>query len=198
MIIGLTGGIASGKSTTARFLEAKGAVIIDGDVLGHRAYEPDTQAFRQVAETFGADVVGADGRIDRKVLGGKVFGDPEALDRLTGILWPEIRRMIQEGIAEARSADPQVTIVLDAAVLIEAGWNDMVDEVWVVVVDVETAVARATARDGVDAEVIRKRVAAQLSNDERRRHADVVIDNSSDEAELRRQLKQEWARVSGS
>ncbi len=196
MIIGLTGGIASGKSTTARYLEAKGAPVLDGDKLGHRAYEPDTQSFREIRETFGAEVVGADGTIDRKVLGGKVFGDPAALKRLTDILWPEIRRLIQTGIAEIRKTEPDAVIVLDAAVLLEAGWDDMVDEVWVMIVDPETAVARATARDGVDAEAVCKRIAAQLSNDARRAKADIVLDNSGDEAALLRRLDAEWTRVS--
>lgn len=93
MKIGLTGGIASGKSTAGRYLAQLGAHIIDADQLGHRAYEPDTAAFADVVATFGADVVGGDGRIDRKALGGKVFGDPQALSRLTAIVWPEIRQI---------------------------------------------------------------------------------------------------------
>lgn len=196
MIIGLTGGIASGKSTAARYLAEKGAQVIDCDVLGHRAYDPDTRAFGEVVEEFGPEVVGADGQIDRKVLGGKVFGNPAALERLTGILWPEIRRMTEARIAEIYKADPEAKIVVDAAVMLEAGWDNMVDEVWVVVVDPDTAVARATARDGSDAETVRKRIASQLSNDERRSKADVVIDNSGDEAALHAQFDAEWARIS--
>jgi len=195
MIIGLTGGIASGKSTAAKYLGEKGASVIDADKLGHRAYEPDTEAFRKVAEAFGADVVGADGQIDRKVLGGKVFGDPAALDRLTGIIWPEIARLALAAFEESRSARPDDIIVLEAAVMLEAGWEPMVDEVWVVIVDPDTAVARATARDGVDADAVRKRIASQLSNDARREKADLVIDNSGDEAALRARLDAAWGRI---
>ncbi|MDD9907503.1 MAG: dephospho-CoA kinase [Rhodospirillaceae bacterium] len=195
MIIGLTGGIASGKSTAAAYLGEKGASVIDADKLGHRAYEPDTDAFAQVVAAFGPEVVGADGQIDRKVLGGKVFGDPAALDRLTGIIWPEIGRLALAEFEVARAAQPDAPIVLEAAVMLEAGWEPMVDEVWVVIVEPDTAVARATARDGVEEEAVRKRIAAQLSNDERRAKADIVIDNSRDEAALLAQLDAQWKRI---
>ena len=195
MIIGLTGGIASGKSTAAAYLGEKGASVIDADKLGHQAYEPDTDAFAQVVAAFGPEVVGADGQIDRKVLGGKVFGDPAALDRLTGIIWPEIGRLALAEFEVARAAQPDAPIVLEAAVMLEAGWEPMVDEVWVVIVEPDTAVARATARDGVEEEAVRKRIAAQLSNDERRAKADIVIDNSRDEAALLAQLDAQWKRI---
>ena len=195
MIIGLTGGIASGKSTAAAYLGEKGASVIDADKLGHQAYEPDTDAFAQVVAAFGPEVVGADGQIDRKVLGGKVFGDPAALDRLTGIIWPEIGRLALAEFEVARTARPDAPIVLEAAVMLEAGWEPMVDEVWVVIVEPDTAVARATARDGVEEAAVRKRIAAQLSNDERRAKADIVIDNSGDEAALLVQLDAQWKRI---
>ena len=112
MIIGLTGGIASGKSTAAKYLGEKGAAVIDADKLGHRAYEPDTDAFDKVVSSFGQEVVGADGQIDRKVLGSKVFGNPEALDRLTGIIWPEIGRLVLTQFEVARGEQPDAPIVL--------------------------------------------------------------------------------------
>jgi len=196
MIIGLTGGIASGKSTAAKYLGEKGASVIDADKLGHRAYEPDTDAFDKVVSSFGQEVVGADGQIDRKVLGSKVFGNPEALDRLTGIIWPEIGRLVLTQFEVARGEQPDAPIVLEAAVMLEAGWEPMVDEVWVVIVDPNTAVERAISRDGVEEEAIRKRIASQLTNEERRAKADIVIDNSSDEAALLTQLKTQWDRIS--
>ena len=196
MIIGLTGGIASGKSTAAKYLGEKGASVIDADKLGHRAYEPDTDAFDKVVSSFGQEVVGADGQIDRKVLGSKVFGNPEALDRLTGIIWPEIGRLVLTQFEVARGEQPDAPIVLEAAVMLEAGWEPMVDEVWVVIVDPNTAVERAISRDGVEEEAIRKRIASQLTNEERRAKADIVIDNSSDETALLTQLKTHWDRIS--
>ena len=195
MIIGLTGGIASGKSTAARHLSENGAFVMDGDVLGHRAYEPNTAAFAQITETFGSEVVGADGQINRKALGGKVFGNPNALKQLTDILYPEIRRMFSEWIETTQADNPNALLVMDAAVLLEAGWEDLADETWVVIVDPDTAVDRAVARDGLDKAAVRKRIASQLSNDERSARADVVIDNSGNEAALIARLDAELARI---
>lgn len=195
MIIGLTGGIASGKSTAARYLADHGALVMDGDILGHRAYEPNTAAFAQIGQTFGADVVGADGQIDRKALGGKVFGNPEALKQLTDILWPEIRRMFQEWIEMEKARDPKALLVMDAAVLLEAGWEDLADETWVIIVEPDVAVARAVARDGLDEAAVRKRIASQLSNDQRTSKADVVIDNTGSEDALMDRLGSELSRI---
>lgn len=197
MKIGLTGGIASGKSTAARYLEQLGASVIDADKLGHRVYEPDAPGFARVVEAFGDDVVGADGRIDRRALGGKVFGDADALKRLTDIVWPEIRRLAEEEMAALLADDPGRIVVLEAAVLFEAGWQDAVDEVWAVVVDPAAAVVRACARDGLSEEDVRRRIDAQMSNDERRRRADVVIDNSGNPETLLARLDREWLRVVG-
>ncbi|MEM7251715.1 MAG: dephospho-CoA kinase [Pseudomonadota bacterium] len=192
MIIGLTGGIASGKSTAARFLGEQGALVIDADKLGHQAYEPGMPAHRQIVETFGDDVLASDGGIDRKQLSAKVFAAPGALKQLTDIVWPEIRRLAEAQIAEEHQVSPARVVVLEAAVLFEAGWEDAVDEVWVVVVERDTAVARAMARDGADEAAVQARVDAQLSNEERTGRADIVIDNSGDEASFLATLQSEW------
>ena len=194
IVIGLTGGIASGKSTAARHLATRGAVVIDADKLGHRAYERTRPAFAKVVAEFGQDVVGADGEIDRKALGGKVFSDPGALKRLTNIVWPQILSMAKAEIAEAQSSGAAV-VVLEAAVLIEAGWQREVDEVWAVVVEPAVAVARACARDGIDAAAVQARIDAQISNDERTANAHVVIDNAGDQAALVTRLDDEWRRL---
>ncbi len=197
MKIGLTGGIASGKSTVAKYLEQLGAHVIDADKLGHRAYEPDTAAFRAVVETFGADVVDAEGRIDRKALGAKVFGQPDRMKQLTDIVWPEIRRLAEAELAAVSGEDPGRIVVLEAAVLFEAGWQDAVDEVWVVTVPPEVAVQRACARDGLSPEAVQRRIDSQMSNDERRTRADVVIDNSLDPETLLARVDREWLRITG-
>ena len=197
VIIGLTGGIASGKSTAARHLGTLGAHVIDADRLGHRAYEPGTDAHQAVIEAFGEEVRGADGRIDRKRLGAKVFGDAAALGRLTAIVWPEIRRLAQAEIAAAQAARPDGVVVLEAAVLLEAGWQDAVDETWVVSVDRATALNRAMQRDGADAAAVEARIDAQLANAEREAQADAVFDNSGAEAQLIAQLDAAWHRVTG-
>ncbi len=195
VIIGLTGGIASGKSTAARLLGELGAYVIDADKLGHRAYEPDRPAFAAVVAAFGDDVVAENGQIDRKVLGGKVFGDDDALKRLTDIVWPEIRNLANEEMAAARAENPGCIIVLEAAVMFEAGWHKTVDQVWCVVVAPEVAIERATARDGIDAEAVQARIDAQLSNAEREAQSDIVIDNSGTPEDLERQVKAAWANL---
>jgi phosphopantetheine adenylyltransferase/dephospho-CoA kinase len=195
IVVGLTGGIASGKSTVARELARRGARVIDADKLGHRAYEPGTQAHREVIAAFGPEMRAADGTIDRAALGARVFGRPDQLKRLTDIVWPEIRRLAEAEIGALRAADPHAVVVLEAAVLFEAGWEPLVDEIWVVVVERATAVERAVARGGLTAAQVEARIDAQLSNDERRRRAHVVLDNSGDEAALVRQLHAQWPRV---
>ena len=160
-VICLTGGLASGKSTASKFLQEHGADIIDADTLGHRAYDPGTQAFRKVIDTFGEDIVTDENQIDRKILGGKVFGQPDELKKLTDIVWPEIRRLAELEISGYEAMNPDATIVLEAAVLFEAGWEDIGDETWVVVVDRETAIERAISRDALEREAVEKRLNSQ-------------------------------------
>ena len=191
-LIGLTGGIASGKSTAARYLERLGARIVDCDRLGHRAYDPGTPSFDAVTRTFGTEIVGGDGCIDRRALGDKVFGKPGEMKKLTDIVWPEIGRLAR---AEMAAATPGGITVLEAAVLFEAGWTDGLDEIWVVVADPEAAIARTMARDGLGEAAVRKRVASQLSDRERTARADVVLDNSADPDSLHRQLDVHWQRL---
>ena len=195
IVVGLTGGIAAGKSTVARELARRGARVIDADKLGHRAYEPGTQAHREVIAAFGPEVRAADGAIDRPALGAKVFGKPAELKRLTDIVWPEIRRLAEKEIAAIRAAEPAAVVVLEAAVLLEAGWEPLVDEIWVAVVERAIAVQRAVARGGLTAAQVEARIDAQLGNGERQRRARVVLDNSGDEAALVRQLDEHWPRV---
>ena len=196
MIIGLTGGIASGKSTAAKFFAAKGAFVIDADILGHHAYLKGSQAFHAVVATFGEDIIGEDGEIDRRALGGKVFGDADKLKSLTDIVWPAIRTLAEDKIQEIQAAEPARVIVLEAAVLLEAGWQTLVDQIWATVVDPEIAVARASARDGLEPQAVQARIDAQLSNAERTAAASQIIDNSGTEDALERQLETLWSQIS--
>ena len=195
MIIGLTGGIASGKSTVAQALGDRGAYIIDADKLGHSAYLAGSRAFDQVVAAFGTDIVADDGEIDRRKLGGKVFGNEAALRQLTDIVWPSIRAMAEKDIADAQRSAPERIVVLEAAVLIEADWLDLADQIWVTVVKPAVAIERACARDNLSEDAVRTRLDAQLSNDERRSYADHVIDNSSDQAHLFAQVVSLWAHA---
>ncbi len=194
-IICLTGGLASGKSTATQFLAEQGAYIIDADKAGHRVYEPGTRAYREVIATFGDDLIDDDLQIDRKILGSKVFGNQDALEKLTDIVWPEIRRLVEADIAEIRSTDPEGIVVLEAAVLFEAGWQDIGDATWVIVVDREVAIERSMARDGLSREAVENRLQAQLSNEERIVKADIVMENNLDHQALIDQLWAQWQRL---
>jgi dephospho-CoA kinase len=195
-VIGLTGGMASGKSTAARFLREQGAHVIDADVLGHRTYDPGSPAYAKVVAAFGEDILAPDGAIDRKALGAKVFGRPAELKKLTDIVWPAIRALAEEEIERVRATGTARVIVLEAAVLFEAGWYDFADEIWVTVVDRERAIGRGMTRDNISREMAQKRIDAQLSNAERIARADVVIDNNHTPAEMLAQLRRAWARIS--
>jgi dephospho-CoA kinase len=194
-VICLTGGLASGKSTAARFLQEQGAHVIDADVLGHRTYEPGSPVHAQVVAAFGAAVLAADGGIDRKVLGSLVFGKPAELKKLTDIVWPAIRARAEKEIAELRAAGRTRVIVLEAAVLFEAGWEDLGDEVWVIIVEREIAIARAMQRDTIPRSIVESRLDSQLSNGERIARADVVIDNNGTPKEMLAQLRAHWERI---
>lgn len=194
-VLGLTGGIASGKSTAATQLKELGAIVLDADRYGHRVYEQDAPGFHAIVNEFGHDLVGEDGEIDRRVLGGKVFGDPEQMKRLTDIVWPEIRRIAAEEIAELRENEPETVIVLEAAVMIEAEWQDLVDEVWVLATEPETAIKRLKDRNNLSEDQAQARLDSQLTNEERKKHADVYIDNSGTEKQFREQIVKEWEKL---
>ena len=197
MIICLTGGLASGKSTAVKHLANKGAYVIDADILGHRTYEPGNKAHAAIIAEFGKDVFGDGAYIDRRILGGLVFGKPDRLKKLTNIVWPEIRRMAEEEITSVISRDPNQIIILEAAVLFEAGWQDIGDQVWVIAVERETAIQRSILRDSIIREDVEKRLDAQLTNGQRANLADHVIENNLDETTFLRQLDLAWESSTG-
>ena len=191
-VLGLTGGIASGKSSAAERLKELGAIVLDADRYGHRAYDKDSEGFHAVVNEFGHDIVGDDGEIDRRILGGKVFGAPDQLKRLTDIVWPVIRQFATAEITELRESEPDTVIVLEAAVLIEAEWQDLADEVWVVHVDPELAKKRLMSRNNLDAEQAQARIDSQISNEERLGHADVDIANGGSLNAFLKAVDDEW------
>lgn len=195
-VIGLTGGIASGKSLVSQQLAELGATILDADKLGHESYKPGTDTYRAVIEAFGQDIVGSDGEIDRRALGTKVFGDDTgaARERLEAIVWPAIRLLAKERIEELRGQGVPV-VVLEAAVLIEANWLDIVDEVWLVIVEPATARQRIIERNGLSPEQADARIAAQLTNDERHPYAQVVIENNGSLDELHAAVSDAWSKL---
>ncbi|XP_051926806.1 bifunctional coenzyme A synthase [Hippocampus zosterae] len=190
-VIGLTGGSGSGKSAVAKRLEDLGAVRIDCDKLGHQVYEPDTAAYHHVVEEFGSDILNEDKSINRRALGKKVFGKPERLKALTDIVWPEIALLVKNIISQAREQGKDVC-VLDAAVLLEAGWTDMVHEVWVTIIPEEEAVSRIIDRDGVSPEDAQRRLQSQGSNAQRLEHANVVLSTLWEPEVTRKQVLKAW------
>ena len=190
-VIGLAGGIGAGKSEVSRILGEMGAEVLNADRFGHEVYLPGTDGHREVVEAFGEDVLQPNGEVDRRALGSKVFGNPEAMARLNAIAWPRIRQKIEDGIAEQRQQGASV-VVLDAAVLIEAGWTDAADEVWVVTAPEADVISRLQARNNLTEEQVRARMASQMSPEERAKHADVVVSNDGDLQELHRKIESLW------
>lgn len=193
-IIGLTGGIASGKSVVSAMLAERGALVIDADKVGHEAYAPGSGCYEAVIDAFGREIVAQDGQIDRKVLGGKVFGNPDERKRLEGIVWPWMRETMR-GRFNALRKEGVPVVVLEAAVLIEADWIPLVDQVWLVTVEPAIARARIVARNGLTEEQADQRISAQLSNEERARHAQVIIDNSGTLEELEQRVADAWGQL---
>lgn len=192
-VIGLTGGIGSGKSTAARILAELGAYVIDADRVGHAAYRSGSPGWKSVVDAFGESILARDGEIDRKRLGEVVFADPKQLRRLNEIVHPLIGESIRDDIRARRRAGLRHPIVIEAAVLIEASWTRLADEVWVVVADREQVVKRVRAQRGLDDHAIATRLRAQIDDEERKRHADVVIDNSGTVEALRQSLQRLWS-----
>jgi dephospho-CoA kinase len=198
VVVGLTGGIGSGKSTVARMLEDRGAVVVDADVAARVVVEPGRPALDAIVERFGRDVLGPDGRLDRTALAAVAFGSDEARRDLNAIVHPAVHREMLAGVAAAADADPDAVVVLDVPLLAEVGRAAYpVDGVIVVDLPVDIAVARLVDRRGLDEADARARVAAQATREERRAIADVVIDNAGDLHHLEAEVARAWAWIEG-
>jgi len=186
-VLGLTGGIGSGKSMVAQIFARLGAVVIDADQLAREVVEPGQPALQEIATTFGRDVLLADGRLDRSKLAGIIFADPAERARLDAITHPRIRARMDQEI-KARRSGPGVLIV-DIPLLYESARTHSVERVIVVWVDPQTQLRRIRRRDGLSAEAARQRIAAQMPLDAKRARADHVIDNSGSREDTRRQVE---------
>ena len=186
--VALTGGIASGKSLVAAELGARGAVIIDADVLAREVVEPGTPALAAVIDRFGPQIV-RDGKLDRSQLGAVVFADPNARRDLERIVHPAVRARAAE---LERAADPDAVVVHVIPLLVETGQQEHFDLVVTVEVDHETQVQRLIARNGFSRAEAAARIAAQASSEERRTAADVVVDNNGNLDDLREQIAALW------
>jgi len=186
-IIGLTGGIASGKSTVSKILQDLGACIIDADKIARRIVEPGQPALSEIQAAFGRGILLADGTLDRKNLGEIVFNNSTARQRLNAITHDRIKLAIGEAVEKAAAAGYNI-VVLDVPLLLEVGWQHLADTVWVVYIDRETQIARLMERDGLTGTEAMARIQSQMSLDDKKVYADTVIDNSGSLAETRRQV----------
>ena len=191
-IIGLTGGIACGKSTVSTELRAHGAAIIDADALAHELSQPHQPIYNAYVERFGSEIVAADGTLDRAAIARRVFADPAVHAEVEAIAHPIIRRAAEERLCAARDENKRAA-VLDVPLLFEAGWDALADETWVVALPREEQLARLLARDtSMDAGEARARIAAQMPLAEKCARADVVIDNSGTVEEIREYIGKLW------
>jgi dephospho-CoA kinase len=193
-VIGLTGGIGTGKSTVAEFLKEQGAAIVNADLVGHEVYLPGRPAYHEVVEAFGRGIVADDGTIDRKKLGAIVFSDPKNLARLNAIVHPRMKGMMRERLQEMARNGSDIA-VLEAALLLEAKWDDLADEIWVTVTPPEIAAERVSTRSNLPIEAVMDRIRAQMSNEQRKQRASVVIDTSGDMESTRRQASEQWKKL---
>jgi dephospho-CoA kinase len=194
-ILGITGGIGSGKSTASQILGELGALVIDADIVGHKIYQPDTPAWREIVDTFGADVVAPDRTIDRAKLGPIVFSAPEKLEALNKIMHGKIYAYIQGQIDYVRDHDPNRVIAVEAAILLEAGWRSLVEALWVVVASEDVVINRLQIYKNMGEAQARARINAQMTNDERIAQADQVIWNNDGLPELRQAVEASWQRL---
>lgn len=193
--IGLTGGIASGKSTVSAWLRAQGAPIIDADVAAHRVVEPGQPGLKAVVAAFGEGILQDDGTLNRKALGAIVFGDEAKRKKLNAILHEYIYEYMT--IEEAKFAAQGATAVIyDVPLLIEAGWYTDMEEVWLVVVDEKTQLERLMARDDCDMAAAQARMKSQMATVDKKRYSHVIIDNNGTPAQLEEQLQALWAEKS--
>lgn len=182
-VIGLTGGIASGKSTVSETLASLGAVIIDADAVAHEIVEPGEKAFLEIVETFGSGVVGPDGALDRAELGKRVFNDPLLRGKLNQITHPRVGERFKEKMGQL---PPGIQVVVwDVPLLFESGMDKQVDEAWLVWVDEKTQIARLMHRNGYTREEAQARIRAQMPLREKMKRADRLIDNRGTVEETR-------------
>jgi dephospho-CoA kinase len=193
-IIGLTGGIASGKSLVAGMLASLGAVVVDADKLAREVVEPGEPAYRSIVERFGSEVVTEDGYLDRQALGRLVFADADARRELEKIVHPAIAELANRRFEKERQRGTSLLFYV-VPLLFETGMEAMFDEIWLVTVDAETQIDRLMKRDGISRAEALQKIGSQLPLEEKLGRSHVVIDNSSDSLGTEKLVRQEWRRL---
>lgn len=195
LIIGLTGGIATGKSTVVEMLRRKGSFIIDADQLAREVVEPNQPAWQEIVSWLGDSVLLPDQSLDRVKIAELVFGDPQKLKKLNSIIHPWVGTRILERTREIEQKDPHAVIVYDIPLLIEADMQKMVDLILLVYAPREMQLKRLGERDSMSPEAAAQRLAAQLPIAEKRKYAHQIIDNSGSLAETERQVERFWSHL---
>ena len=167
------------------------AVVVDADRVGHDAYKPHSEIWQEVVSAFGDGILQPSGEIDRKALGAVIFGDPQARAKLNSIMHPRMAKIIEHRIRELRDQSVEV-VVLEAALLVEAGWKYLVDEVWLTTAPQGVVVSRVSERSNLSESEIRSRIRAQMPVEERLKYADVVVENTGGLEKLRSQVEALW------
>jgi dephospho-CoA kinase len=193
-VIGLTGGIGSGKSTASGLLAELGAVIIDVDKVGHELLKPGTEVWCEIVAAFGRRILTPDGDINRKKLGEIVFSNPESLLKLNQIMHPRMYDMVKARLEGYRGQGVGV-VVLEAPLLVETSWTSLVDEVWVTVASQSTVLRRLKEKLGLSEPEALVRIHSQLPSEERARYADVIIDTDCSLDELKAKVKGLWEEL---
>ncbi|MFC1917605.1 dephospho-CoA kinase [Chloroflexota bacterium] len=196
-IIGLTGGIGTGKSTVARFLAELGATVIDVDEVGHQSLKPSCAAFHDIVTAFGKQILSPDGEINRAELGKIVFKNEATRKKLNGIIHPAMYEIVKKQIAEYRRQGVGI-VVLDAPLLLDAGWGSLVNDVWVTVAREKTVLHRLQKRSGLSPAEVKARIRAQLPAVEKVKHATAVIDTEGTLQELKSKVAGKWRKLQDS
>ncbi|MGA3016274.1 MAG: dephospho-CoA kinase [Bryobacteraceae bacterium] len=187
--VGLTGGLASGKTFVGETLAGHGCLLIQADELGHAALEPGGEAYAEVVREFGRGILGGDGRIERRALAALVFAAPERLERLNSLVHPSVMRREDELMAEFGAREPRGIAVVEAAILIETGSYKRYDRIILVACREDQQVERAMRREGAREADVRARLSRQMPLDEKRKYADFVIDTSGGKEDTVRQTR---------
>lgn len=193
-VIGLTGGIGSGKTTVSQYMAELGARIIDADKVAHEVFNPNTEGWRKIIDAFGKEILTPGGEIDRKKLGEIVFNNPQALSQLNQIVHPQAYNLVKSRLEDYRQQGVDV-VVLEVILLIEANWAHLADEVWVTVASEDIVVKRLKEQRGLSEEEIMARIRSQTPSEERIKNADVVINNDGDIEEVKAKVKELWGRL---
>ena len=194
VVIGLTGGIATGKSEASRILQELGAEIINADLIGHEAYRQGSVGWESVVQAFGKGILDESNEIDRSKLGAIVFSDESELQKLNEIMHPIMEKIVEQNISDCQDSGSEV-VVVEAALMFEAGWNKLVDTVWTTDAPEETVISRLELRNGFSRTESQKRISSQMDREDRLSRSDVILSNTGDLNAFKNVILSAWLEL---